>query len=110
MAGGLLRTANEDGEWRGGQGNDQGGAGEQRVDHPTDALAHDGLLHVCTAQRKKSQRGLSAITFTADSVGTDGGACTVSVKEVLFLNGFAEARYGGSRSGRKLCFLTFEPG
>ena len=110
MAVGRKRTADEDGEWRGGQGDDQGGAREESVDHPTDALANDGLLHVCTTAEEEVTKGLSAITLTADSARAGGGAFTVSVEDVFFFNGFAEARYECSKRGRKLYFLTFEPG
>lgn len=43
-------TADEDGEGSRGQGDDEGRAGEQRVDDPADALADDGLPNICAGR------------------------------------------------------------
>lgn len=53
------RTANEDGQRCCGQWDDKWRAGEQTVDHSSNALANDGLLDICQRQRSRN----SAITL-----------------------------------------------
>lgn len=47
-------TAYEDGQRRCGQWNDKWRAGEQTVDHSSNALADDGLLDICRWERSKN--------------------------------------------------------
>lgn len=50
-----VRTADEDGQGRRGQRDDQRRAGEQRVDDTADALADDGLADVWRERRQTEE-------------------------------------------------------